>query len=1250
MIEHLILLTGATTIVFGFYLVVSQALGGSEKINALYLFITQAVCALLMGSLIHIQRERRRSREVYRATLEELRMLNRALQARTECAKAMIRATEEREFLEQVCRILVEHGGYRMAWVGYPQKDTAKTVCPVAQAGFDEGYLTSIHITWDDNDLGRGPTGTSIRAKRPALARNIATDPAMAPWRAAAIQHGYSSSAAFPMWSNDDILGTLTVYATMPEAFDGREVALLTELSNDLAFGVTTLRSRIARSQAELELLMLNQQLEQRVTERTREVLDLYNNAPCGYHSLGPDGMVIEMNDTELRWLGYQREEVVGRLRLPDLLSAQNAERFDQMFSLFVQSGDTRSAEWELRRKDGSPVTVLVTSSALRDAEGRFLRTRSTMIDISERKRLEAIVQENEEKFRVLFESTRDAVITTDVNGHSLDCNQAAVTMFGFQDKECLLKQNPGALSPIQQPDGRDSREGFVEVVRQVMAQGSYFSEWQHQRADGTEFPAEISISLAKMRDRTLLHGVVRDISKRKEAENQLRASETKFRQLIEMAPIPIGLANEKGEITYLNKRHFQTIGYSIEDVPTMDDWWQRAYPDEAYRSRIRQQWDAAADMAAREHADVEPQEYRVTCKNGTVRDVAISGLMLGTDFLATFLDITKLKQAGEKLRKLSQAVEYCPSMILITDYLGRVEYANPAWEQITGYRLDEVVGQRPSAVRSGVHPREYYAHLWAEITSGRIWRGEFCNRKKNGDLYWESCAIAPVHDDAGTITHFVAVKEDITDQKQAAEDLRQAKEAADSSNRAKSTFLANMSHEIRTPMNAILGFSQLLQRDQGLSDQQQQQVTTITRSGEHLMEIINDILEMSRIESGRVTLNPSTFDLHQLLDDLERMFALRTQAKNLRFHVERSDDVPRYVMGDEIKLRQVIINLLGNAVKFTPGGGLIVLRVRAIADLDGMLRLHAEVEDSGPGISPEDLPYLFEAFFQTSSGKLVPGGTGLGLPISRKFVNLMGGDLTVNSQLGAGSIFRFDVQLGLGVDMAKRAEIAPPRQVLHLQPEAPAYRILVADDRAINRELLEQLLRPIGFEIRTANDGVETVALCKEWLPHLVLLDLRMPVMDGYEAAHRIREAHGASIKIIALSASVFTQDRQRALDQGADVFMAKPFLEADLLEQIKQLTGVEYLYNDPKSPSALVSSEAEDGSSFGENIRRLPTELVDALRDATCRAKFNQMLALTDQVATVDEPLGRRLRQLVEGFEFGALQTLLDQNKPNK
>ncbi len=1121
MIEHLILLTGATTIAFGFYLVVSQALGGSEKINALYLFITQAVCALLMGSLIHIQRERRRSREVYRATLEELRMLNRALQARTECAKAMIRATEEREFLEQVCRILVEHGGYRMAWVGYPQKDTAKTVCPVAQAGFDEGYLTSIHITWDDNDLGRGPTGTSIRAKRPALARNIATDPAMAPWRAAAIQHGYSSSAAFPMRSNDDILGALTVYATMPEAFDGREVALLTELSNDLAFGVTTLRSRIARSQAELELLTLNQQLEQRVTERTREVLDLYNNAPCGYHSLGPDGMVLEMNDTELSWLGYRREEVVGRLRLPDLLSALDAERFDQTYSLFVQSGDTRSVEWELRRKDGSPVTVLVTSSAHRDAEGRFLRTRSTMIDITERKRLEAIVQENEEKFRVLFESSRDAVITTDVNGHSLDCNQAAVTMFGFQDKECLLKQDPGALSPIQQPDGRDSREGFVEVVRQVMAQGSYSCEWQHQRADGTEFPAEISVSVAKMRGRTLLHGVVRDI--------------------------------------------------------------------------------------------------------------------------------TKLKQAVEKLRKLSQAVEYCPSMILITDHLGRVEYANPAWEQTTGYRLDEVVGQRPSAVKSGVHPREYYAHLWAEITSGRIWRGEFCNRKKNGDLYWESCAIAPVHDDAGTITHFVAVKEDITERKQAAEELRQAKEAADSSNRAKSTFLANMSHEIRTPMNAILGFSQLLQRDKGLSDQQQQQVTTITRSGEHLMEIINDILEMSRIESGRVTLNPSTFDLHQLLDDLKRMFALRAQAKNLRFHVERSDDVPRYVMGDETKLRQVIINLLGNAVKFTPGGGLIVLRVRAVADLDGMLRLHAEVEDSGPGIAHEDMPCLFEAFFQTSSGKLAPGGTGLGLPISRRFVNLMGGDLTVNSQLGAGSTFRFDVQLGLGVDVAKRAVIAPPRLVLHLLSEAPACRILVADDRAINRELLEQLLRPIGFEIRTANDGVETLALCKEWLPHLVLLDLRMPVMDGYEAARRIREAHGASIKIIALSASVFTQDRQRALDQGADVFMAKPFLEADLLEQIKQLTGVEYLYNDPKSPSALVSSEAEDGS-FGEDIRRLPTELVDALREATCRAKFNQMLALTDQVATVDGPLGRRLRQLVEGFEFGALQTLLDQNKPNK
>jgi len=1076
---------------------------------------TEVVTTLITdasGKVTHIQGV---SRDISqrKETDERLRKLNRALEARSECAQAMIRASQEQEFLEQICKILVDQAGYRMAWIGSPDEDEEKTVRVLTYAGANDGFLESAHITWADSEFGHGPTGTCIRNRTPYSVRNIAINPEVKPWRELAAKHGYGSAAAFPLLFNGVMIGSFTVYSARPETFDESEMVLLTELADDIAFGLSALRTRVARSRAEQELMALNQQLEHRVLERTSEALDLYNNAPCGYHSLGPNGIILQVNDTELKWFGYRRDEVEGRLRMPVFLVPEESRRFEEYFEAFVLNGTVRTCEFEACRRDGTKFSVLITAAAIRDANGHFLRTRSTMVDITERK----------------------------------------------------------------------------------------------------------------------------------EAENRLRASEAKFRQVIEMAPLPIGLLNETGENTYFNNRFTQTFGYTLEDVPTLKEWWEKAYPNADYRLRMQVRWNAAVEKAAQDHTDVEPEEYLITCKNGTKLFIMISGIALGTNFLATFLDITKLREANNKLRKLSQAIEYCPSMILITDAAGRIDYANPAWEQVTGYRLEEVFGQRSNILKSGVHPDEFYAKLWKEISSGQIWRGELCNRKKNGKLYWESCAIAPFRNESGTITHYVAVKEDITERKQAAEELREAKNAADTANRAKSTFLANMSHEIRTPMNAIIGMLDIVLKKGRRGEQDIQSVSTITRSGEHLMQIINDILEMSRIESGRVTLNPVSFDLHQLLDDSERMFAQRAEASHLNFHVERMKKIPNFVIGDETKLRQILINLLGNAFKFTPSSGFVVLRVEALPEPDGMVRLKFEVEDSGPGISPEDIQHLFKAFFQTNTGKRMPGGTGLGLTISREFVHLMGGDLTVSSQLGSGTKFRFDVQVGMGIDAEKHTSTLQINQVSHLVPGTPLFRILVADDRAVNRELLRQLLEPVGFEIRTANDGAETISLCKTWSPHLVLLDLRMPVMDGYEAASEIKKIFGTSIKIIAVSASVFVQDQKRAQEHGADAFLAKPFRESELFEKIKQLIGVDYIYESIKTGLESTNATPNQKAFSSDAIRRLPPELVNALREATYRAKYDEMISLSNQVTTIDAPLGNQLRQLVENFDYTTLQTIL-------
>jgi len=502
--------------------------------------------------------------------------------------------------------------------------------------------------------------------------------------------------------------------------------------------------------------------------------------------------------------------------------------------------------------------------------------------------------------------------------------------------------------------------------------------------------------------------------------------------------------------------------------------------------------------------------------------------------------------------------------------------------------------------------------------------------------LIWQLSVIAPLRDHTGQITNFVHLQEDITERRLVAEELRQAKDTAEKANQAKTTFLANMSHEIRTPMNAILGFAQLLLADPTLSPERRQHLSTIRRSGDHLLQIINDILELARIESGRAQLKLGTFHLPLLLDDIQQMFQLRAEDKDLRFHIARQGVLPEFVVGDETKLRQVIINLLGNACKFTPSGGQVELRVRTTAEPDGKLRLDGEVEDNGPGIAPEDLLRLFEPFYQTPSGRLA-GGTGLGLAISHGVVHLMGGQLAASSQLGRGSTFRFDVQLTLGEPVA----IVPRAQVLRLR-SGVSCRVLVVDDQAENRELAAQLLTPLGFSIRLANDGAEAVAQCQSWSPQVVLLDLRMPVMDGHEAARQIRAAHGAAIKIIALSAGAFAENEQDALAAGADAFLTKPFQVGDLLDQIKRLTGVEYDYAD-RPPDESSGPPAAASTPAVWDLSKVPPGLIKPLLEATSTADYSRLLELIEQVRTLDGPLARQLHKLASRFDYPAVQAIL-------
>ena len=461
---------------------------------------------------------------------------------------------------------------------------------------------------------------------------------------------------------------------------------------------------------------------------------------------------------------------------------------------------------------------------------------------------------------------------------------------------------------------------------------------------------------------------------------------------------------------------------------------------------------------------------------------------------------------------------------------------------------------------------------------------------------------------------------------------LEAAQKAAETANRAKSTFLANMSHELRTPLNAILGFAQILESELSEQPDQQMKLKTIMNSGEHLLRLINEILDLSKIEAGQMALGNTNFDIYSMLEILEEMLGVQAEEKGLQMLFEFAPDVPRYVRADENKLRQVLINLLGNAIKFTNDGG-VALRV-GYQETDTP-QLLFEIQDTGIGIPASALDGLFDPFVQVEGGQYLQEGTGLGLPISQKFVQMMGGDITVTSEVNKGSLFAFSIQAELAESADERI-VDNPLRAIGLAPDQPPYRILIVEDRAENRMVLSAVLEPMGFEVREAINGQEAIEICRSWEPHLVFMDMQMPVMDGYEATKRLRTTKkGQAMVIIALTASAFEYSRQLALDAGCDDFVSKPFRTGVISEKISQHLGARFIYEERATASP--SNELESDALAG-----LPQQWLHQLHRAAIELDPTEALRLIDQLRQQDEALASQLADLVDNYRFDTLQNL--------
>lgn len=633
-----------------------------------------------------------------------------------------------------------------------------------------------------------------------------------------------------------------------------------------------------------------------------------------------------------------------------------------------------------------------------------------------------------------------------------------------------------------------------------------------------------------------------KEIIARKLAEEELQKSTNELHDYFENDISADYVVSVEGEIYSCNRTFLELFGFE-----------ERSHAEKFNITQLYKNPDDRRKMLleVKEKGRVENYEVDFISRNGRVIHAMLNVIGKFNDsgeliqVRGYIVDITDRIHAEEMSRKLSVAVEQSPASIIITDTGGNIEYVNPKFCEITGYSNDEVKGKNPRFLKSDKTTQEEYKELWETITSGNEWFGELCNLKKDGKEYWEYASITSIKDKEGKITHFLAVKEDITDKKRKELELLRALEKAEESDRLKTAFLHNISHEIRTPLNAIIGFSGFLDQPDLTEEDRKNYIDIIFQSNNQLLSIVNDILNISYIEANQVKIKKSRSDLNRIMDSVYHQFLIEARTKNLSFDLNNEiNPSDAFIETDESKLIQVISNLLNNAFKFTLEGK-VVLGCRIEGD-----KLIAWVEDTGIGIPENEQARIFERFYQVDkSESRVYGGTGLGLSISMGFAELLGGEITVQSTAGKGSVFSLSIPY-------TRLEIEEPQEV-HVLPGSdrkvkPAIKVLITEDEQSNMALILAMLKSTGYVLLRANDGKEAIDMCKSDTGiNIVLMDIQMPKIDGFNATREILEFR-PGLPIIAQTAFAHSTDRAKALECGCVDYISKPYSKLQLLSLI--------------------------------------------------------------------------------------------------
>ncbi|MDX9823062.1 MAG: PAS domain S-box protein, partial [Syntrophales bacterium] len=929
-------------------------------------------------------------------------------------------------------------------------------------------------------------------------------------------------------------------------------------LGTKIAFGggtanLVTLRDITSRKRAALEL-----------RDSEEHFQAIVQNVAEGIVTIDENGRIGLFNEAAQRIFGYRADEVVGR-NVNILMPEEYRDRHNLYLKLYLKEPEKRTLgvgrEVPGRRKDGSVITIDISLSEIRLSRGRNFV--GVIRDVTQVRRTEQRLRDLTAMQRAILNNAGYAIISTDPEGTIVSFNAAAERLLGWKAEEMIGRKSSEVLhdageirrraDQISQKLKRDVAPGFDVLAAGVRRGEEDEQEWTYIHKDGRRIPVVLSVTA--MRDEqgavTGFVEIARDITLRKRAEEDRR----KLYRAVEQSPATVVVTDVNGIIEYVNPKFTQITGYSAQEAIGQNPRILKSgdTPPEGYRNL----WETIT--AGNEWRGV----FHNKKKNGQLYWEAVSISPVKDDagrithFVAVKEDITEMRAAQEELAKLSLVASKTDNAVIITDREGRIEWVNDGFSRITGYTLAEVMGRKPGNILRGpLTDAETEGRIRASLASRKSFTEEILNYRKDGGAYWLSMTITPVLDERGDVLRFVAIESDITGRKRTEEELHKAKQEAESANRAKSEFLASMSHEIRTPMNAILGMADLLW-ESDLTEEQKKYVGVFRSAGENLLNLINDILDLSKVESGRMILEAANFRPAEVLNEACGIMSARARKKGLDLSCRIDSGVPALLVGDAVRLRQILLNLIGNAVKFTEKGRILVEvgpapSAPATPDDESCL-LEFKVADTGVGIPPDKMDAIFERFTQADSSTTRRyGGSGLGLTISRQLVELMGGRIGVESEPGKGSTFTFTARLGKA---SGKDRIEPPGKT-EVQQADRAVRILLVEDTEDNRLLVQAYLRKTPFLLETAENG--KVGLEKYTADprayDIVLMDMQMPVMDGYTAAGEIRKwelrTGGARVPIVALTAHALKEDIRKSIDAGCDDHLTKPIRKNTLLE----------------------------------------------------------------------------------------------------